>query len=129
LYIGPILTIFVWGVPWLLPAGALHDTTLALLSPGAPLYIAALAVVIIVVSLAQARRAAPWSAAGGSSATSVDAAAAPVVLTALALAAIAVVPYLLKARLNVPIPIDGTIITAAVGITLGVKSVLSGHRV
>jgi len=128
LYIGPILAIFLLVVPWLLPAGPLHDTTLALLGPGAPLYTAALAVVIIVVSLAQSRRAEPRSAAEGSSAMPVDPAAAPVVLTALALAAVAVVPHLLKVLLNVPIPIDGTIITPAVGITLGVKNLLSGHR-
>jgi len=127
LYIGAILANFLLVVPWLLPAGPLRDTTLAFLSPGGRLHIAALAVVIIAVSLAQSRRAEPRSAAGGSSATPVDpAAAAPVVLTALALAAVAVVPHLLAAQLNVPIPVDGIGITAAVGITLGAKSLLPG---
>jgi preprotein translocase subunit SecY len=104
-FIGAILAILLAAVPW------------------APLRIAALAAVIVAVSLAESRRAEPRSAAGGSSAAPV-AAAAPVVLTALALAAVAVVPRLLAAQLNAPIPIDGIGITAAVGITLGAKSFL-----
>jgi preprotein translocase subunit SecY len=143
LYIGTVLANFLLVIPWLLPDGPLQDTASTFLSPGAPLHIAALAVAIIAVSLAQSQRvepplpkhlpdvfAADGAAANSSSATPVDpAAATPVAaLTALALAAVAVVPQLLKAWLNVPIPIDGIQITAAVGITLGVKSLLSGPR-
>jgi hypothetical protein len=144
LYIGALPVNFLAALPWLLPDGPLRDAAWAFLGPGAPMHIAALAIAIITVSLAQSWRAEPvlpnqrfldvfataGSAAEGSSATPVDpAAAAPLVLTALALATIAVVPPLLAARLKVPIPIDGLQITAAVGITLGMKSVLSGHRV
>jgi preprotein translocase subunit SecY len=128
LYISALPVSFLLFVPLLLPAGRLQDTAGALLSPGAPLHVAALAVVIIAVSLAQSRRAAPRLTAGDSSGESADPAAAPVVLTALALASVAVVPHLLKAQLDLPIPIDGTTISTAVGITLGMKSLLSGHR-
>jgi hypothetical protein len=42
----------------LFPAGPIRDTAAAFLSPGAPLYLAALAVFVIVISLAQ------WGASG-----------------------------------------------------------------
>jgi hypothetical protein len=83
LYISPIPVNFLTFVPLLFPDGPLRDTAGAFLSLGTPLHIAVLAAVIIVISLAQSRRAEPRSAAVGSSATPVDpAAAAPVALRA-----------------------------------------------
>jgi preprotein translocase subunit SecY len=137
LYIGAFVANFPLIVTWWLPAGPLQDTALALLGPVAPLHIAALAVVVIAVSMAQSRRADPGQlqespAAGSSSATAVDSAAgAPIALTALtalALAAVAVAPYLFARQLGVSLPIGDVGITAAVGITLGIKGLLSGHR-
>jgi preprotein translocase subunit SecY len=131
LYIGAVPVIYLPFFPFLLPDGPLRDTAGALFSWGAPLYLTALAVIIIAVFLAEWRRSELRSAAAGSSATPADpAAAAPVALTALALAAVAVVPYLLvmRLRLELPLPVDGIQIAAAVVITLGVKSLLPGHR-
>jgi preprotein translocase subunit SecY len=136
LYIGAFLANFILAVPLLLPAGPLQDTAAALLGLMSPLYLAALAAVTIAVSLAQSQRAEPnppreTPAAGESSATPVDAAAAapiaPVVLTALALAAVAVGPHLLVARFDVPIWISGAQMIVAVGIILGMKSLLPAY--
>jgi preprotein translocase subunit SecY len=118
LYIGSFVVTYLAIGPGLLPDGPLRDNALPLLRPGAPLYLAALALVIFVlVTLAHSRRAKPQSAAEDSSATP----AALTTLTALALAAIAVAPYLFAARLDV-VPVEAIQITAAVGIVVGMKS-------
>jgi preprotein translocase subunit SecY len=123
LYIGTFLANFLWVGPWLVPAVPLRHPTAWTPDPKTLPYLAALAVVIIAVSLAQWRRVAPRSA--GSAATPVaPPPAALVVLTALALAAVAVAPPLLEAAVDGPVPIGGIQITTAVGIILGMKSLL-----
>src|SRR5262245_40814066 len=47
--------------PWFFPAGALRDKVAAFLSPGTPLYLTALAVIVILTSLAQWRLVEPQS--------------------------------------------------------------------
>lgn len=134
LYIGGIAANFFVVVPWLLPAGPLRETVLPSLGLGAPLHIAALAAIIVAVSLAQSRRAGLRPAEGVSSATPVDSTAgAPVGITALALAAVASAPHILAVRLNVPVTswVGGIEIAAAaaiaVALILDVKSLSSGR--
>lgn len=95
------LYIAVWlaTVPLLLPAGALGDKAAALLHPGAPLYLAALAALVFVVSLWQWRRA-----EAGLSALAKDAGgASPILITALILAALAVLPEILTGYFGIPV--------------------------
>jgi hypothetical protein len=77
--------------PWLFPAGPIRDTGAALLNPGAPLYLAALAVFVIVISLEQWGRveARPAAVAETSSPPDEAVGASLSVLTALTLAAVA----------------------------------------
>jgi preprotein translocase subunit SecY len=113
--------------PWMLPDGPMRDGLADLLSPGAPIYLAAVAAIVIAVSLAQWRRTEPQSALAESSAPAAGEGALPILLTALALAAIAVVPALLATRLNVPILIDGRWIAVLVAVALPIAGVLRGE--
>jgi hypothetical protein len=139
LYIGAFPMSFLALVPVLLVNSPLEEAASALFRSGGPLYLTVLAAVVVAASLAQSRRVEPFlskplldvfgsadSAANGASGRP----AVPVVLTALALAAVAVVPHLLEAWLDVSMPpmITGISITAAVGIILGMKSLLPGLR-
>ncbi len=131
-YMGAIVANFLTVVPWLLPTGPLRETALASLALGMPLHMAVLAAVIIAISLAQSRRAGLRSAAEASStAPASPAAAAPIFLIALVLAAIAVGPDVLGARLPVSIPFGGIPLAIAAAITvvliLDVKSLSSGR--
>jgi hypothetical protein len=80
------------------------DKAAALLHRGAPLYFAVLAALVIIVSLWQWRRSEARLSAAEPSALSKDTAgASPILITALILAAIAVVPGILTKYFGVPV--------------------------
>jgi preprotein translocase subunit SecY len=107
------------GAPWLLPTSAdTRHCILSLFSPGTLLHLALLAGLVFAVSLTQWRRVRSQRAAKPSSPPAETADALPILLTALALAAIAVVPLLLTTQLNAPILIDGRWLTALVAVAL-----------
>jgi preprotein translocase subunit SecY len=111
-------------LPWILPDGPMWDGLVDLLSPGAPFYLAAVAAIVIAVSLAQWRRTEPQSALAETSAPAESSGASPILVTALALAALAVVPSLLATSLNVRIPIDGRWIAVLVAVALPIADML-----
>jgi len=101
-------------VPWFFPDGPMRDTAAVLLNRGAPLYLAALAIIVIVTSLAQWQRVEPRPASGV-----VDGIGALLIaLTVLTLAAITVVPEFLTTQLGLPMLIDGRSMTAIVAVAL-----------
>jgi preprotein translocase subunit SecY len=112
--------------PWLFPAGPIRDTGAALLNPGAPLYLAALAVFVIVISLEQWGRveARPAAVAETSSPPDEAVGASLSVLTALTLAAVTVVPELLRTRFSMPMLIDGRLTTVTVAIAVAMQALL-----
>jgi preprotein translocase subunit SecY len=126
LFIAVVPTSVLVFVPWLFPAGPIRDTAAAFLSPGAPLYLAALAVFVIVISLAQWARveARPTAMAEPSSAPAGAVGASLGVLTALTLAAVTVVPELLKTQFNIAVLINGTLITVTVAIAVAMQDLL-----
>jgi len=119
LYIATIPTSVLMVAPWFFPDGPMHDTAAALLNRGAPLYLAALAVIVIGTSLAQWLRVEPRPARPEPSSPRVESVGAPlVVLTVLTLAAITVVPQVLTTQLGLPMLIDGRLMTAIVAVVL-----------
>jgi preprotein translocase subunit SecY len=108
--------------PWFFPDGPMRDTATVLLNRGAPLYLAALAVIVIVTSLAQWQRVEPRPAVAEPSSPRVESAGAVlIVLTVLTLAAITVVPVFLTTQLGLPMLIDGRSMTAMVAVALAVQ--------
>ncbi len=97
-------------LPSLLP-GPIGAIAAALLNPGGPLYLAALVMIVILVSLAEWQRVRSPSAAG-----------LPVALTALTLAAVAVVPELLARWFDMPLLVEGRLLTATAVVALAVLS-------
>jgi len=111
--------------PWFFPAGPIRDTAEALLSRGTPLYLTALAVIVIFTSLAQWRRLQPRPAMAEPSRQPVERVGASlVVLTVLILAAITVVPEFLTTQLGLPKLIDGRLMTAIVVVALAMQDLL-----
>ena len=109
-------------VPWFFPDGPMRDTATVLLKPGAPLYLAALAVIVIVTSLAQWRRVEPRPAVAEPPSPRVEGVGAPlIVLTVLTLAAITVVPVFFTTQLGLPILIDGGSMRAIVAVALAMR--------
>jgi preprotein translocase subunit SecY len=125
-----VLLVVPWfavdAAPWLLPTSAeTRHRLLSLFSPGTLLYSALLAGTVVAVSLTQWRRVGMQRAPTGPSSQPVEVAgASPILLTALALAAIAVVPPLLTAYVNAPILIDGRWIAVLVAVALPVVNIL-----
>jgi preprotein translocase subunit SecY len=126
LFIAVVPTSVLVFIPWLFPAGPIRDTAAAFLSPGAPLYLAALAVFVIVISLAQWGRVEtrPAAVAEPSSPPAGAVGASLGVLTALTLAAVTVVPELLRTQFNVAVLINGTLITVPVAIAVAMQDLL-----
>jgi preprotein translocase subunit SecY len=111
--------------PWFFPAGPIRDTAEALLSRGTPLYLTALAVIVILTSLAQWRRVEPRPAMAEPSWPPVEGIGASlIVLTVLTLAAITVVPEFLTTQLGLPKLIDGRLMTAIVAVALAIQDLL-----
>jgi preprotein translocase subunit SecY len=101
-----------------IPAGLL------VLSPwrGTPLYLAALAVIVIGTSLAQWQRVEPRPTKAEPSSPGVEGVGASlIVLTVLTLAAITVVPEFLTTQLGLPMLIDGRLMTAIVAVALAMQ--------
>ena len=114
LYIATIPAGVLVLAPWFFPDGPMRDTAAVLLNRGAPLYLAALAIIVIVTSLAQWQRVEPRPASGV-----VDGIGALLIaLTVLTLAAITVVPEFLTTQLGLPMLIDGRSMTAIVAVAL-----------
>jgi preprotein translocase subunit SecY len=107
-------------VPQLLPDGSTRDTVASLLKPGAPVFLAVLAVLVIAVALAQWRAAAVPTVAELSEPVE-PGGASPRLLTALLLAAVAVVPQVLTTRFGMPILIDGRLIVVIVSVALAAQ--------
>lgn len=126
LFIAVVPTSVLVFVPWLFPAGPIRHTAAAFLSRGAPLYLAALAAFVIVISLAQWGRvetrpiamAEPPSAPAGAVGASLG------VLTAITLAAVTVVPELLRTQFNIVVLINGPLITVTVAIAVAMQDLL-----
>jgi len=115
-------------VPWLFPDGPMRDTAATLLNWGAPLYLLALAVIVILTSVAQWQRVEPRPAlAGPSSPRVVGVDASLIIFTAVTLAAITVVPEFLTTQLGLPMLIDGRLMTAIVAVVLAMQD-LPRHR-
>jgi preprotein translocase subunit SecY len=111
--------------PWFFPAGPIRDTAGALLNRGAPLYLAALAVIVIVTSLAQWQRVEPRPAVAEPSSPPVEGVGASlIVLTVLTLATITVVPEILTTQLGLPMLIDGRLMTVIVTVALAMQDLL-----
>jgi len=113
LYIATIPAGVLVFAPWFFPDGPMRDTDAALLNRGAPLYLAALAIIVIVTSLAQESRPAPGVVEGVG--------ALLIVLNVLTLAAITVVPEFLRTQLGLPMLIDGRLMTAIVAVALAMQ--------
>jgi hypothetical protein len=111
-------------VPSLFPAGPSRDAAAAALNRGAPLHLAALAVVVFVIVLAQWQRAKPRPSLADTPVPAGKGAASPIVLTALILAAITVLPEILAIGLGLPMPIDGRMLTTIVAVSLAIKATL-----
>ena len=103
--------------PWFFPSGPMRDTAAVLLSRGAPLYLAALPVIVIGTSLAQWQRVESRPAPGVVEGVG----ALLIVLTVLTLAAITVVPEFLRTQLGLPMLIDGRLMTAIVAVALAMQ--------
>ena len=111
--------------PWFFLAGPMRDTAAALLNRGTPLYLTALAVIVILTSLAQWQRVEPRPAVAEPSSPRVEGVGASlIVLTVLTLAAITVVPEFLTTQLGLPMLIDGRLMTAIVAVALAMQDVL-----
>jgi preprotein translocase subunit SecY len=111
--------------PWFFPAGPMRDMAAALLNRGTPLYLAALAVIVILTSLAQWQRVEPRPAVAEPSWPPVEGVGASlIILTALTLAAITIVPELLTTQLGLPMLIDGRLMTAIVAVALAMMDLL-----
>ena len=110
-------------VPWFFPNGPMRDTAAVLLNRGAPVYLAALAVIVIVTSLAQWQRVVPRPAVAEPSSPRVveGVGASLTVLTVLTLAGITVVPVFLSTKLGLPMLIDGRLMTAIVAVALAMQ--------
>src|SRR5262245_55787497 len=106
LYIATIPAGVLVFAPWFFPDGPMHDTVAALLNRGAPLYLAALAVIVIVTSLAQWLRVEPRPARAEPSSARVEGASL-IVLSVRTLAALAVVPEFVTTRLGLPMLMCG----------------------
>jgi preprotein translocase subunit SecY len=101
-----------------IPAGVL----VAVLNRGTPLYLAALAVIVIGTSLAQWQRVEPRPPVAEPSSPRVEGVGAPlIVLTVLTLAAITVVPVFFTTQLGLPMLIDGGSMTAIVAVALAMR--------
>ena len=107
--------------PWLVPVGPARDAAAALLHPGAPLHLAVLTVITIVISLAQWRRLLVRPAME-------EASALPIHITALILAAVAVVPVLLTTRLGLPVMIHAYLLAATVAVALAAQDLPRGSQ-
>ena len=119
LYIATIPAGMLWLAPWFFPGGPMRDTAAALLNRGTPLYLVALAVIVIVTSLAQWERVEPRPAGAEPSSPRVEGVGASlIVLTVLTLAAVTVVPEFLATQLGLPMLIDGRLMTAIVAVAL-----------
>jgi hypothetical protein len=118
LYIATIPAGALATVPWLFPDGARRDPAAALFNRGAPVYLAALAVIVIVTSLAQWQRVGPRPTAEQPPSSRQGVGASLIVLTVLTLAAITVVPEFLTTQLGQPMLIDGRLMTAIVAVAL-----------
>jgi preprotein translocase subunit SecY len=104
LYIAVWMAGALGSISSLLPAGEMGDKAVDLLHRGAPLYLAVLAVLVIVVSLWQWRRSAARLPAAEPSALPKDAGgASPILITALILATLAVLPEILTGYFGVPV--------------------------
>ena len=111
-------------VPWFFPDGPMRDTAAVLLNRGAPVYLAALAVIVIVTSLAQWQRVQPGPARAEPSSPRVEGVGASIiVLTVLTLAAITVVPVFLSTQLGLPMLIEGRFMTAIVAVALAMQDI------
>src|SRR5215470_9392262 len=110
-------------VPWFFPDGPMRDVAAVLLNRGAPVYLAALAVIVIVTSLAQWQRVVPRPAVAEPSSPRVveGVGTSLTVLTVLTLAAITVVPVFLSTQLGLPMLIDGRLMTAIVAVALATQ--------
>lgn len=130
LFIAAVPTSVLVLVPWLFPAGPIRDTAAALLNRGAPLYLAALAVFVIVISLAQWGRveARPAAVAEPSSPPAAAVGASLSLLTALTLAAVTVVPELLRTQFGMPMLIDGRLTTVTVAIAVAMQDLLQRRQ-
>jgi hypothetical protein len=116
-------------VPWLFPDGSMRDTAVTLLNEGAPLYLAGVAVIVIVIFLAQWRRARVRPTTAEAFPPPVDAVGVqPITLTALTLAAITVVPELLATHFRVPMLIDGRLITTIVAVVLATQGLMQRRQ-
>jgi preprotein translocase subunit SecY len=111
--------------PWFFPVGPIRDTAAALLSRGTPLHLAALAVIVILTSLAQWRRVEPQPAVAETSWPPVEGVGASLIVpTVLTLAAITVVPEFLTTQLGLPMLIDGRLMTPIVAVALAMQDLL-----
>jgi preprotein translocase subunit SecY len=110
-------------VPWFFPDGPMRDTAAVLLNRGAPVYLAALAVIVIVASLAQWQGVVPRPAVAEPSSPLVveGVGASLTILTVLTLAAITVVPVFLSTKLGLPMLIDGRSMTVIVAVALAMQ--------
>jgi hypothetical protein len=129
LFIASWLSALLLSVPLLVPPdGATQDMAASLLNPQAPLYLIALAVIVILISLAQWRRLIRQDPAHRSSSGRTELDPLPVALTALALAALAVLPPILTTYLDVPILMNGRLIAAMVIIALTIQDLLQNQE-
>jgi len=117
LYIATIPAGVLVIAPWFFPDGPMRDTAAALLNRGAPLYLAALAIIVIITSLAQWQRVESRPAPGVVEGVG----ALLIVLNVLTLAAITVVPEFLRTQLGLPMLIDGRLMTAIVAVALAMQ--------
>ena len=109
-------------VPWFFPNGPMRDTAAVLLNRGAPVYLAALAVIVIGTSLAQWLRVEPRPARAETFSPRVKGVGASLIaLSVLTLAAITVVPEFLTTQLGLPMLIDGRLMTAIVAVALAMQ--------
>ena len=109
-------------VPWFFPNGPMRDTAAVLLNRGAPVYLAALAVIVIGTSLAQWQRVEPRPTRAEPSSPRVEGVGTSLlVLTVLTLAAITVVPEFLTTQLGLSMLIDGRLMTAIVAVALAMQ--------
>jgi SecY len=112
--------------PWLSPTSAeTRHRILSLFAPGTPLGLALLAVTVVAVSLTQWRRVETQRTLAQPPSQPAEAAgSAPILLTALTLAAIVVVPSLLTAYLKAPILIDSRWLAVLVAVALPIAGML-----
>jgi preprotein translocase subunit SecY len=124
LFIGPLPAEALLVVPWMLPDGPTRYDLADLLSPGTPVHLAFVAAFVVIVALVQWRRTEPRSAQAEASTPAKGDGESPTLLSALALAAIAVVPSFLAACWNVPVLIGGRWIAVLVAVALPITGLL-----